>query len=208
MQFVPKYLLWIILIKISLSIKSMCDKENSKEYPINNFEVALQMRNFEIEQLTQRNNFLMVFQGVLFAGLVQSGHTKPVVSFMVCVAGFVVSLFQIGMASGAKFWQNYWEQILHELEKEEYKKRNISEPGRLLFHGDNCLYSSKVENIMSSGRYCALIKWLILRRHSVSRIPIYVGISFSVIWFFLILSTLLEYPPFSIPSCIVGFTSN
>ncbi len=39
----------------------MCNKENSKEDPINNFEVALQMRNFEIEQLAQRNNFLIAF---------------------------------------------------------------------------------------------------------------------------------------------------
>ncbi len=177
----------------------MNDKENNKEDSINNFDVALRMRNFEIEQLTQRNNFLMVFQGVLFAGLMQSSHNNPVVSFMVCFAGLVVSFFQVGMASGAKFWQNYWEKTL----KEECEKRNETTT-RIIFPNKICLFN-KVENMMKDENYCGLTKWLVLSRFSVSRIPIYVGISFSVIWFILVLCTLLEYPPFSIPSCVVGF---
>ncbi len=184
----------------------MCDKENSKASPIDNFKVALRMRNFEIEQLTQRNSFLMVFQGVLFAGLVQSGHTKPVVSFMVCVAGFVVSLFQVGMASGAKFWQNYWEKKLAEY---EYETRKLViddkiKPEQLLFHGNKSLYKSTVENIMN-GDYCTFIKKLVLHRYSVSRIPIYVGISFSIIWGLLIMCTISDHPYFSVPNFIVGF---
>lgn len=189
----------------------MNDKENNKEDSINNFDVALRMRNFEIEQLTQRNSFLMVFQGVLFAGLVQSGHTHAVVSFMVCVAGFVVSLFQVGMASGAKFWQNYWEKKLAEYEYEARKKSepwlviddNIK-PEKLLFHGSKTLYKSTVENIMN-GDYCTLIKKLVLHRYSVSRIPIYIGISFSIIWGLLVLCTISEHPHFSVPNFIVGF---
>lgn len=198
----------------------MCDKENSREYPINNFEVALRMRNFEIEQLTQRNNFLMVFQGVLFAGLVQSDHNTPVVSFMVCIAGFVVSFFQVRMASGAKFWQTYWEIKLQECECENRKKyeselftddKKIKPEHLLFYHNDSAdkydmLYKNKVKNTMKEWK-CPWIKKQVLKKYSVSRIPICVGISFSVIWFFLILCTLLEYPPFAIPSCIVGFPS-
>ncbi len=199
----------------------MCDKENSKEDPINNFEVALRMRNFEIEQLAQRNNFLMVFQGVLFAGLVQSDHTKPVVSFMVCVAGFVVSFFQVRMASGAKFWQTYWEIKLQECEYENRKKNEPElfiedktfKPEHLLFyHNDSAeiydtLYKNKVKNTMKKWK-CPWIKKQVLKKYSVSRIPIYVGISFSIIWGLLVLCTISDHPHFSVPNCIVGFPSN
>lgn len=75
------------------------------------FELALHQREFEIAQLTQRNNFFMIFQGVLMAGMVQSGGSAaPVVAFAVCLAGFLVSILQIGMAAGSKYWQVRWER--------------------------------------------------------------------------------------------------
>lgn len=75
------------------------------------YKFAQHQREFEISQLTQRNNFFMIFQGVLIAGLIQSqGTAAAVVSFAVCALGFVVSLFQVGMAAGSKFWQVRWER--------------------------------------------------------------------------------------------------
>src|SRR5450830_1129109 len=47
------------------------------------FKLCVEMRNFEITQLTHRNNFFMIFQGVLLSGVVQSSHMFPVVSFLV-----------------------------------------------------------------------------------------------------------------------------
>jgi hypothetical protein len=71
----------------------------------------LKQREFEINQLTQRNNFFMIFQGVLIAGLIQSqGTAAAIVSFLVCAVGLAVSLLQIGMAAGSKFWQIRWER--------------------------------------------------------------------------------------------------
>ena len=179
----------------------MCESHNTtKSAAISNFDIALRMRDFEITQLTQRNNFFMIFQGVLFAGLVQSSHTKPVVSFMVCMAGFLVSLFQVGMASGAKFWQEYWEQKLSDYEV----LARGAESGEL-FHDDIHLYEETVKKRMSNRGLCGLPRKLIMVRFSVSRIPIYVGIALSIIWGLLVLCALREYPPFSVPSFIVGF---
>ena len=59
-------------------------KENDIEALKSLFKIALATRDFEITQLVQRNNFFMIFQGVLFAGVMQSAHTKPLVSFLVC----------------------------------------------------------------------------------------------------------------------------
>lgn len=89
--------------------------QNDKDSPVGSlaaaFQLALHQREFEISQLTQRNNFFMIFQGVLIAGLVQSnGAAAAMISFALCVIGFIVSLFQIGMAAGSKYWQVRWER--------------------------------------------------------------------------------------------------
>lgn len=74
------------------------------------YELDMKLREFEISQLTQRNNFFMIFQGVMVSGLVQSeGAAAPLINFSVCFMGALVSIFQIGMAGGAKYWQSRWE---------------------------------------------------------------------------------------------------
>lgn len=157
-----------------------------------NCDIALRMREFEITQLAQRNNFFMIFQGVMLAGVIQSAHSKPVVSFLVCVAGFFISLFQVGMASGAKYWQEYWEAELSKCQPD-------------LFHEDDCKYNSTVKDRLTKRGIGCLIEKLIMNRFSVSRIPIWVGLTFLAIWLFLVLCTLRGYPPLDIPSFIVGF---
>lgn len=172
------------------------------------FTVALETRNFEISQLVQRNNFFMIFQGVLLAGIIQSNHSKPVVSFLVSIAGLVVSLCQVKMAAGAKFWQEYWEAALQNIEKELIENLLSSKAHRKilfkLFHDTDHIYESMVKNRLV-GKGLGLTQWLVMKRFSVSRVPIYVAIAFSVIWALLLLCTMRGYPPFSTPSFVVGF---
>ncbi len=174
------------------------------------FKLSLQMRNFEITQLAQRNNFFMIFQGVLFAGVVQSSHQFPVVSFLVCAAGLVVSLLQVGMASGAKYWQEYWEAALQKSEKlllsrlmEPSEDRNILVH---LFHDDEAVYDKEVGGRLKNHGALGITYRLVMARFSVSRIPIYVGIALSIVWLFLLLAVMREYPPFGVPSFITGFS--
>jgi hypothetical protein len=178
---------------------SMHDHESNSPKTINNFEIALRMRDFEIAQLTTRNNFFMIFQGVLFAGLVQSSHQKPIVSLMVCVVGFVVAIFQIGMASGAKFWQEYWEQMLSKYEGDARSAKPE------LFHDETSQYEKTVKDRMQHRGFSGLASKLVMCRFSVSRIPIYVGIALSAVWGLLILCTLRGYPPLAVPAFVVGF---
>lgn len=172
------------------------------------FQIALETRNFEISQLVQRNNFFMIFQGVLLAGLLQSAHTKPAVSFLVCLAGLAVSFYQVQMAAGAKFWQEYWEAALHKVEKELISHLKLQGDGRnkflYLFHEQNGIYDQMVHDRLST-RGLGLTKSLIMRRYSVSRVPIYVAISLTLVWLLLTLCTMRGYPPLSIPSFVVGF---
>lgn len=181
--------------------------KNSDEKALKHlFKIALESRNFEITQLVQRNNFFMVFQGMIFMGLIQSAHSVPIVSFMICVVGFVTSIFQAQMAAGAKFWQEYWEATLTILEKELLVKINTSTEDRrnlyALFHNEQDRYTSLVRNKIGSK---TIVDKMIMSRHSVSRIPIYVAMSLGFVWFLLILCSMTSYSGLSIPTFIVGF---
>ena len=181
------------------------------------FKLCVEMRNFEITQLTHRNNFFMIFQGVLLAGIVQSTHTLPIVSFLVCVAGFSVSIYQVAMAGGAKFWQEYWEATLGITEKILLNRivrrgadNSLTENRRSmlyrLFHDDTAKYDDLVRDRLKKHDANGIILKIIMQRFSVSRIPIYVGLCLSLVWLLLILCTMRGYAPFGIPSFIVGFS--
>jgi len=76
---------------------------------VRGLELDLRLREFEISQLTQRNNFFMIFQGVMIGGLIQSqGLAAPILTSMTSLLGMAVSILQIGMAGGAKYWQSRW----------------------------------------------------------------------------------------------------
>jgi hypothetical protein len=173
------------------------------------FKLALEMRNFEIMQLAQRNNFFMIFQGVLFAGVVQSSHQFSIISFLVCAAGLIVSLLQVGMASGAKYWQEYWEAALQMSEKLllSHLEKHSADRNILvhLFHDEEALYEKEVGGRLRNHGVSGITYRLVMARFSVSRIPIYVGIALSIVWLLLLLSTMREYSPFGVPSFITGF---
>lgn len=109
---------WLRLLGVREPDASVDDVDRATEEGAKRvYELALRQREFEISQLTQRNNFFMIFQGVLIAGLVQSqGTAAPLIYFMLCFTGMVISIFQIGMAGGAKYWQIRWEVAVKDLE--------------------------------------------------------------------------------------------
>ena len=57
------------------------------------YYIAVKTRNFEITQLVQRNNFFMIFQGVLIACIIYSNNTVPFIHTAVCFVGIFISFF-------------------------------------------------------------------------------------------------------------------
>lgn len=172
---------------------------------------SIELRNFEINQLAQRNNFFMIFQGVLLASLFQSSVSIPIVSFVVCIVGMFVSVFQIFTAAGAKYWQVRWEAAVEKSEAHliELLSTNLLDSKNLyvLFPGNKAYIQDLVKsNLRYAGN--GVINWIILRKFSVSRAPIYVGILLVIAWFILLMCTMRAYPPLEIPSFIVGFPKN
>lgn len=194
------------------------------------YELCLELRNFEISQLVQRNNFFMIFQGVLLAGVCQSAGQVPIVSFMACLAGLVVSILQAGMAAGAKYWQVHWEintqkseQVMmkvwtvHDRLHDTIEKNKVEidpalfsqlESRRLLIHLFEEDYNRDlIEKSLKQGRIKRkVVNHLIMQRFSASRIPIYVGICLAIIWFALLVCT-IRIPGLNLQvlSIITGF---
>lgn len=99
---------WRVRLEASKHKEALSD--NAVGSRAKGLELDLRLREFEINQLTQRNNFFMIFQGVLIAGLVQSqGTAAPLITFGMSLLGVATSVLQIGMAGGAKYWQSRWE---------------------------------------------------------------------------------------------------
>ncbi|WP_213064020.1 RipA family octameric membrane protein [Acinetobacter indicus] len=61
------------------------------------YEISVNTRNFEITQLTNRNNYYMLFQGVLLAAVFSNQASKPLVEFSICLTGIGVSYNQMAL---------------------------------------------------------------------------------------------------------------
>ncbi len=197
------------------------------------YELCIELRNFEITQLVQRNNFFMVFQGVLLAGICQSAGKIPVVSFVICLVGFVVSLLQAGMAAGAKYWQSHWEintraaeiEMVNMLKIHSHIHEGIANSNvvidtiqmsrikrrRLLIHLFHEDYNKKeIMGSLGGGRVKRrVVNSLIMFRCSASRIPIYAGLFLAFAWGGLLLCTMkFDFIDLTVFDFIVGFPSS
>ena len=150
------------------------------------YELAIKARDLEIQNLTSRNNFFMIFQGVLLAGLLQAqgNYTKTVV-FCTCLLGVAVSVCQALTAAGAKFWQARWEQKVADTEKELLSL--LGQPKYYLFSEDGDY--ARLDVIRNMGGQDGFMQRLILAKYSVGRMPIYVGLALSAFWFALLINS-------------------
>ena len=171
------------------------------------YEVSIKARDFEISQLIQRNNFFMLFQGVLLASVMQAQNSRPFVELVVCITGVLVSIYQIQMASGAKFWQEWWESRVEHFEELlcEDLKTDSHEPHKLFSVGPG-IAKATVAKKLSAGKAHFLTNPLILSSFSVGRAPIKVGIVLAFAWLVLLLATLNLTEILSwFPRVITGF---
>ena len=66
---------------------AVSDKDNEAPETISLkavYEISIKARHFEISHLIQRNNFFMLFQGVLLASVMQAQNSRPFVELVVC----------------------------------------------------------------------------------------------------------------------------
>lgn len=164
------------------------------------YEQVLEIRNFEIRELVQRNNFFMIFQGVLLASALQSNHSNTYYSLIIFIAGAGISYLQMRVAAGAKYWQENWEMRLKETEKQllnllenENKQLQLEFPEEnnkrnhfySLFQGVTEDENKKISDRLDKKH--SFSNWLIMKKPSVSRMPIFVSLWLLIIWSILFL---------------------
>ncbi|MBW2186934.1 MAG: hypothetical protein JRG71_11235 [Deltaproteobacteria bacterium] len=165
------------------------------------YKLSIETRNFEINQLMHRNNFFMIFQGVLLASVLQIEMYRPLLLFIVSLTGVCVSYYQMQVACGSKYWQIWWENRVRFFENKlkenkeiELEENRESEDFELLFAKDIQEIQQEVESDlrMEGGKLGrnGLLNCLIAKRYSVSRAPVMVSIALMVSWALLSLTTL------------------
>lgn len=178
------------------------------------YEVAIETRNFEIIQLAQRNNFFMIFQGVLVACIINSNNTVPLIHTLICLVGIGISFYQMQAASGAKFWQEYWEievnksekklklfyenqgKEFHQLfdkkteivQKEVYEKLHSKYINKFSLFWSK-YYSTNPYKLFRTYNPFTFTRNRILTKPSVSKIPIQVGRFLLCIWLITLFTT-------------------
>lgn len=171
------------------------------------YKLSIETRNFEISNLIHRNNFFMLFQGVLLAAVFSNQASKPFVESTICFMWIFISWHQIKVAAGAKYWQEWWEvrtsdielTLKRKMEKltgsnesfislfdfSETKSKSDTEKKVITKTYKKPLYTSKAPELFES-----ISKTLISGRYSVSRVPISSGIILLITWLVLFLGTL------------------
>jgi hypothetical protein len=156
--------------------------------------MSITTRNFEISQLMQRNNFFMIFQGVLLASILQIEVFRPPLLLLICITGVFVSYYQFQVACGSKFWQVWWENRVQYFEKKlKSVKENTEEIGVNNHESFESLFTISDEEIQKNverdlGSHSAavgrskLLNCLIAKRFSVSRAPIVVSAVLTGTW--------------------------
>lgn len=171
------------------------------------YKLSIETRNFEITNLIHRNNFFMLFQGVILAAVFSNQASKPYVEFCICLMGIFISWHQIKVAAGAKYWQEWWEVRTSDIElalKNKMKDLTGSDESFIsLFDFNNSRSKHKIEKQVLAKTYKQtslsgkapelfenITKTLISGRYSVSRVPIASGIVLLVTWVALFLGTI------------------
>jgi hypothetical protein len=200
----------------------MCNKDDeisSNETKISElkavYKLAVETRNFEISQLINRNNFFMLFQGVLLAAVFSNQAPKPIVEFIICFSGIIISGHQIKVAAGAKYWQEWWELKTSEIEnklKDAIGKDNFIPLFSLSAETDEEKVEMKkfkekvIKKINKPESKFLEIDYnkIITTKYSVSRVPIYTGLVLMLTWVALLFSTLGWFHSFDFTAFIHG----
>ncbi len=134
----------------------------------------------------------MVFQGVLLAYVLASPNNKPYVEFIICCCGVAVSWFQLNMSAGSKYWQEYWEKKVDRIEDKLNKHSSLEKDEfiRLFKHGDEEFHKQLQNDISQDSSYGGFLKYIVLKKHSVSRQPIYTALALLIVWGLLCLQTI------------------
>lgn len=141
------------------------------------FEVAVQIRNFEIELFWKRSLFFWGFISAAFAGYAALREVGPDLGLVIACFGMVCSFAWTLLNRGSKYWQESWEMKVERAEAELIGN-----------------FFAQEEPIQDKGL------WLSARKFSVSKIVIALSDYVFLLWTTLVLA---EWLLRLVPECAV-----
>jgi hypothetical protein len=175
------------LRKYALIMPNLRIKRN--EQYLNEYDIALSTRNFEIGLFWQRSNYFLVLNTAIATGSLLAFKEAKILSIVLTVFGILVSLLWYGINLGSKFWQSRWEFKLALIEAKVAPQSKLFRTTKLDARSDVKAEISKNEiNIrwydyifLPSLIFKLLLKfnnWLILCKFSVSTIMMVLSLLF------------------------------
>lgn len=153
---------------------------DKKELILDSYKNAVNTRNVEEQQVISRNNFFMIFQGVLLSAALSSEHGKPLVETLISFFGIFISYFQFLMSASAKFDLECWQSKTERIEEE--MKKELGELHALLFRD-----KEDEERVKEKYKHKGLIDRIITLNISSSKLPIYTSLTLTMLWALLFL---------------------
>jgi len=175
------------------------------EKDFDRYDIAKEIRNFEISLFWKRSNYFLVLNTAIATGVFLKIN-EPSLSLFLSIFGLIVSILWINVNLGSKYWQDRWEAKLAKIETE------IDPTLDLFSVSESIRYSEVKESIgylnPDSSLFRKLVNRLILIKPSVSRNMIALSFLFSIFWIFLMFRSILSGGYMEvIYSCISSFLS-
>jgi hypothetical protein len=166
----------------------MANESNNSELDKKRFDAAVEALQFEIDLFWKRSLFYWGFVGAAFVAFASSHGTKPGLAIIVASFGVVCSLSWSMVNRGSKYWQEFWEAEVGNVE---------DAVTGVLFKGHGHLQDKGL--------------WLSARRYSASKLTIGLSDYVCILWLVILLtecSILLGWPHLGIRTkslLIIGF---
>lgn len=154
---------------------------------IDEYNVAMEIRNFEISLFWKRSNYFLVLNTAVAAGVFYKINI-PSFAVPISIFGMIISLIWISVNLGSKYWQDRWERKLSKIELR-------LKPNAQLFSAPSKVMNEEVKEGLryykSKGfqLWRKIINKLVLRKPSVSRSMILLSMVFLLFWIFILLNT-------------------
>lgn len=152
----------------------MLDDASTQRLEVKRFDVAVQIRNVEIELFWKRSVFFWGFIASAFIGYAGLRKDSPDLALVTACFGMVCSCAWTLLNRGSKYWQESWEGKVERFESDVTGKF-FAEEEPIQYH-----------------KGC----WLRARKFSVSKLAIALSDYVSLLWFSLVVAGVLrKYAP-------------
>lgn len=162
-------------------------------------KIVIETRNFEISNFWKRSNYFLVLNSALAVGFfrsISSGSGAPDYQILFSIIGIITSYLWLQVTFGGKFWQEYWEYRLKQIERTMGLDINLFDTTNEVTRQavQDSFAENKSDTTMQKTLCNEFDGWLekqILNKPSVTKSMTKLSLLFVIFWIVLLLITFL-----------------